>query len=424
MDPETSSDPLVDLARRISDGTEIDWDALGSSTDPIDPSLILRLQKVSRIARAHRRLRSEDALVDHLLNRPLEIADYRIRRRIGEGGLGVVYEAEQQHPRRAVALKVIRGSHAADEHAIRWFAREARTLALLKHPRIASIFTSGRAASGEHFMAMELVRGTTLAEWLTSRTTTPAASPEELRVRLTVFHRICGAVAYAHRRGVVHRDLKPSNIMIRSDSESANGVPEVKILDFGLAHAAFATVITEIGRVQGTLRYMSPEQIRGDSDEIDTRTDIYSLGIILCELMTGEQPYEIRRGSLREKVQTVCETPPRPWAEIWRGSPVPQDLETMARKALEKSPADRYPTVHALMDDLDRYAAGDAKRDSTESSGRRLSNRRYGRVLTITALALLLAYAAIVSLLLVRDGRGSTIPPESRRESKSSEDTP
>jgi serine/threonine protein kinase len=418
MDPASSSDPLLDLARRISDGKQIDWDALASTI-----ALLRRLKRVSRIAQAQRDIRAADPLANLFLASPREIADYRIRRQIGAGGLGVVYEAEQRHPRRAVALKVIRGSHAANDHAIRWFQREARTLALLKHPGIASIFASGQAESGEHFIAMELVRGKTLADWLESRAVTPADSKDEQRLRLAVFHRICEAVAYAHRRGVIHRDLKPSNILVTSDSGDLSGIPGVKILDFGLAHAAFATVITEIGRVQGTLRYMSPEQILGDADEIDTRTDIYSLGIILYELLTGALPYEIGRGSLREKAQTVCETVPRPWTEVWTGSAVPRDLEAIARKALEKSPAARYPTVHALIEDVDRFLAEDSQPESRNAVARGVLHRPLPRILGRVVLIALLAYAAIVSVLLVRE-QGGPEPQETVQQPGSSENAP
>ena len=162
------------------------------------------------------------------------IGDYRVVRKIGEGGMGIVYEAEQQHPRRAVALKVIRGWASADESRVKMFQREAQTLARLKHSGIAAIHESGSTKDGQYFFAMELVRGKPLGEYLSSR---PArVNPAELQHRLRLFRKICDAVSYAHQHGVVHRDLKPSNILVRprpsTTDPSLSLTPEIKILDF------------------------------------------------------------------------------------------------------------------------------------------------------------------------------------------------
>jgi len=153
------------------------------------------------------------------------LGDFRIVRKLGEGGMGIVFEAEQQHPKRPVALKVIRGGAFVDENQIKMFQREAQTLARLKHPAIAAIYEMGRTDQGQHFFAMELVRGETLGAWVKQ------GSPE-LRLRLALFRKICDAVAYAHQRGVIHRDLKPSNILVMKESSSAStasslGVPDV-----------------------------------------------------------------------------------------------------------------------------------------------------------------------------------------------------
>ena len=297
---------------------------------------------------------------------PRLIGDFRIVTLIGAGGMGVVYEAEQQHPKRPVALKVIRGDRYVDETAVRLFRREAQVLARLKHPAIAAIYESGRTDDGEHFFAMELVRGKTLDDWLAGRPPTDESTPAELDLRLRVFRKICEGVAYAHQRGVIHRDLKPSNILILHEQASGSGhsagdTPDVKILDFGLARitdtdVAASTMVTDAGTVRGTLSYMSPEQIRGNTDEIDMRTDIYSLGMVLYQMLTGDLPYEITGKPMHEISRVICEEPPRSFVNAWKGGSRPdRDIETITFKALEKSTARRYQSVTSLEEDIDRF---------------------------------------------------------------------
>ncbi len=295
---------------------------------------------------------------------PENVANFEVIKELGRGGMGVVYQARQKHPQRDVALKVVRGGCFVDQKRIQLFQREIQSLARLKHRNIAAIYEAGRTKDGQHFFAMELVHGTSLTQYLRSAQSDVSGRACGVVQKLELFVEICEAISYAHQRGVIHRDLKPGNILVtqeRSSSESSAsrlGGPEIKVLDFGLARitdedVAVTTITTDTAKIRGTLAYMSPEQASGDPIEVDFRSDVYSLGVILYEMMTGQLPYDVRHRSMADAIRAISEdTPPRPSTmnKALRG-----DLETIMMKALEKQPEQRYQSASALAEDIRRY---------------------------------------------------------------------
>jgi eukaryotic-like serine/threonine-protein kinase len=299
------------------------------------------------------------------------IGGYQIVRKIGEGGMGVVYEAEQQTPRRRVALKVIRGGPSASDYHLRMFEREIQALARLRHPGIVSIYEAGRFDDGQVFFAMELLQGESLIDFVDARESTrPLAVNEKLRL----FAKVCEIVSYAHQRGVIHRDLKPGNIYVADDGfdGSQSGTSDrssVKVLDFGLARITDpdpggATDVSQIGHIKGTLSYMSPEQLTGNPADIDVRSDVYALGVILYEILSGRLPYDISRAPVPVAMRMISQDSPAPLSRSMKTSiadgrrtvsKVDADIETIVFKALEKEPERRYQSAAAMLEDVTRY---------------------------------------------------------------------
>ncbi|MDO8679566.1 MAG: serine/threonine-protein kinase, partial [Acidobacteriota bacterium] len=262
---------------------------------------------------------------------PKTIGRYGILRLLGEGGMGAVYEAEQEHPHRRVALKVIKPGLAGPEMLHR-FERESQALGRLQHPGIAQIYEAGTASTAfgiQPFFAMEFVDGRSLLDYAD-------AHKLKTRQRLKLMAQVSEAVHHAHQRGIIHRDLKPGNILVTE-------IGQPKILDFGVARAtdsdAHATRQTDVGQLIGTLAYMSPEQVLADPLELDTRSDVYALGVIMYQLLAGHLPYNVDR-KLHEAVQAIRDEEPMPLSSVsrlYRG-----DIETIVAKALEKDKERRY----------------------------------------------------------------------------------
>ncbi len=278
---------------------------------------------------------------------PRTIGRYRIVGVLGQGGMGTVYEAEQEHPRRPVALKVIRAGVLTPE-LLRRFEHESQVLARLQHPGIAQVYEAGMVADAHGvpmpFFAMELVRGEALTSFV-------ARKHLGTRERLELLSRVCDAVFHAHQKGVIHRDLKPGNILV-----DESGQP--KVLDFGVARATdsdlqTSTLRTDIGQLVGTVPYMSPEQISGDPAELDTRSDVYALGVIAYELLSGRPPYDLRQRMIHEAARIIREEEPTRLSSINRT--LRGDVETIIATALAKDKTRRYASAEAFASDIRRY---------------------------------------------------------------------
>ncbi len=349
---------------------------------------------------------------------PARIGRYTVVRVLGEGGMGTVYEAEQESPRRAVALKVIRAGCVSAE-MLRRFAHESAVLGRLQHPGIAQVYEAGTVQDERGhpvpFFAMEFIRGVPLTEFAASKRL-------GTRERLELVARICDAVYHAHQKGVIHRDLKPGNILV-----DESGQP--KILDFGVARATDSdiqttTLQTDVGQLIGTVPYMSPEQVGGDPSELDTRSDVYALGVIAYELLAGRLPYDLRRKAIHEAARVIREEEPTRLSAINRT--LRGDVDTLVAKALEKERGRRYQSAESFASDIRRYLKHEpiaARPASTWYQAARFARRNRGLVAGL-ALAFVLLIAGLIgtSIGLGRATKAKAEEESARREADAQRD--
>ncbi|MCH2162515.1 MAG: serine/threonine protein kinase, partial [Phycisphaerales bacterium] len=352
------------------------------------------------------------------------IGPYTVVRELGEGGFGSVYLCEQIKPvKRQVAVKIIKAGMDSKAVLAR-FDAERQALAVLNHPSIAKVFDAGVTENHRPYFVMEFVAGVPINEYCDDRKL-------DTRTRLELFAKVCDGMQHAHQKGIIHRDLKPGNILVYCEEGED---PQPKIIDFGIAKATDddlteATLVTQVGQMMGTPEYMSPEQAAGLVNEIDTRTDVYSLGVVLYELICGRLPFEpdeLRARGYSEIQRVICEDdPPRPSRKLSTvsrradeatteiaearnttidalSSSLKRELEWIPLKALRKEPEERYASAESLGEDVRRYLKGEALEAGPETTSYRLKKtlkRHKGPVIAAALVAIALIGGVIASTL-------------------------
>jgi serine/threonine protein kinase len=367
---------------------------------------------------------------------------YKLLQQIGEGGMGTVYMAEQSHPvKRKVALKIIKPGMDT-RHIMARFQAERQALALMDHRNIAKVLDAGTTADGRPYFVMELVKGVPITRYCDEHHLTP-------RERLELFIPVCQTIQHAHHKGIIHRDIKPSNVLVCI----YNGKPVHKVIDFGVAKATGPklteqTLFTEFGAIVGTVEYMSPEQAQLDQLDIDTRSDIYSLGVLLYELLTGTTPLErkrLKQVAVLELLRLVREEEaPRPSTRLSTVEALPSiaanrgterkklsalmrgELDWIMLKALEKDRERRYEAANSLARDIEHYLHDEAVLACPPTAGYRLRKfaRRHPVVLATAALVVALVIGTAVAwwqaVRATRAEAAAMVAAEAEKEAKES----
>ena len=352
------------------------------------------------------------------------VEGYELIEELHRGGQGIVYRALQNSTKREVAIKILPEGPYASPSARKRFEREIDIIAQFRHPNVITIFDTGETADRHLYYVMDYIPGVSIVRHAREQSLSVSQS-------LRLFCRVCDAVNYAHQQGVIHRDLKPSNILVGTD-----GVP--KVLDFGLAKAEprhSETLISIPGRIIGTLPYISPEHALGKTDQIDSRSDVYALGVILFEMLAGTHPYPTE-GVLADVLRHIAETPPVPARKAWRSDvgvrsgksregrsmsrcPVDDELDTIVLKALSKEPNRRYQSPGEMARDVDRYLAGEpieAKRDSAIYLVKKTFQRHRLLVTAMLSFVALVTVSAVVFWRLARAEKGARIEAVAQRD--------
>jgi serine/threonine protein kinase/tetratricopeptide (TPR) repeat protein len=373
---------------------------------------------------------SSSATIDRPPERPgTQIGPYKLIEQIGEGGMGTVWMAQQAEPvKRVVAVKLIKAGMDSAQVIAR-FEAERQALALMDHANIARVLDAGTTEAGRPYFVMDLVRGVPITRYCDEHHLTP-------RQRLELFIPVCQAIQHAHQKGIIHRDLKPSNVLVAL----YDGKPVPKVIDFGVAKATGQsltdkTLVTGFGNIVGTLEYMSPEQAETNQLDIDTRSDIYSLGVLLYELLTGSPPFsrkELERAGMLEMLRVIREDEPsKPSTKLSTAEGLPTlaanrgtepakltnlvrgELDWIVMKALEKDRSRRYETANSFAADVQRYLADEPVQACPPSAGYRLRKfvrRNKGGL----AVALLMLFFLVI----LGSGIGWAVRDRSAREAK------
>jgi eukaryotic-like serine/threonine-protein kinase len=405
--PRTYSDQVWELFDRVSDLAPGDQEALLDRECANDPELHRNVEELLRCRiEAPVALLRRDAAANNWLRPGSRLEGYEIVRLIGTGGMGKVYEAQQFSPRRCVALKVIQPGQMSSEARGR-FRHEGEILGQLQHLGIAQIFEAGTATLDDGtelpFIAMEYVSGMRLDEYVRREGLGTYA-------RLELVARVCDAVHHAHQRGVIHRDLKPENVLVMKDGTAGVGldhrvgrVGQPKVLDFGIARvigpeAERRTIETRADSLLGTLAYMSPEQVSGNTAYIDVRSDVWALGVMLFEVLAGCHPIDLKDCSVPEAVRRIKETDPARLTDF--DSTLRGDVSILVARALAKDKERRYQTAADLAEDIRRYLRGEvieARADSTFYVLRK-TLRRHRALATGLAAVFLVFLAGVVGI--------------------------